>query len=176
MEKEAKIIEQLKTELTFTSEPKLLKTLEKVKGKGNDQMVEPILNLYSTTKHDSVKKVIKGLLNELKVIDGTTILIERLKNCDNELKEVILGALWSAGLNPIEYLPEIVEAACSSSYMVAFEALTILENLEGPFDEEKISESKLIINDYFAKPNEETKQLISVILGLLNEMDNSLDA
>ena len=104
-------------------------------------------------------------MNELKVIDGTNILIERLKNCDNELKEVILGALWSAGLNPIEHLPEIVEAACSSSYMVAFEALTVLENLEGPFDEEKISESKLIINDYFAKPNEETKQLISVILG-----------
>ena len=60
--------------------------------------------------------------------------------------------------------------------MIAFEALTVLENLEGPFDEEKISEAKLIINDYFANPNEETKQLISVILGLLNEMDNSLDA
>ena len=29
MEKEAKIIEQLKTELTFTSEPKLLKTLKR---------------------------------------------------------------------------------------------------------------------------------------------------
>ena len=164
MEKEAKIIEQLKTELTFTSEPKLLKALEKVKGKGNSQMVAPILNLYSSTKHESVKKAIKDLLNELKVTNGTTILIEKLKNCDNELKEVILGALWSAGLNPIEYLPEIVEAACSSSYMVAFEALTVLENLEGPFDEEKISEAKLIINDYFANPHEETKQLISVIL------------
>ena len=176
METESKIIEQLKTELTVTSEPKLLKTLEKVKGKGNDQMIEPILTLYSATKHASVKKAIKGLLNELKVIDGTTILIERLKKCNDELKEVILGALWSAGLNPIDYLPEIVEVACSSNYMVAFEALTVLENLEGPFDEEKISESKLIINDYFAKPNEETKQLISVILGLLNEMDNSMDA
>ena len=177
MEKEVKIIEQLKTELTFTSEPKLLKTLEKVKGKGNDQMVDPILNLYSSTKHDSVKKAIKGLLNELKLTKGTSVLIEKLKDCDNELKEVILGALWSAGLNPIEYLPEIVEAACSSnSYIIAFEALTVLENLEGPFDEERISESKLIINDYFANPHEETKQLISVILGLLNQMDNSLDA
>ena len=96
MEKEAKIIEQLKTELTFTDEPKLLKTLEKVKGKGNDQMVDPILRLYSSTKHDSVKKAIKGLLNELKLTKGTSVLIEKLKNCDNELKEVILGALWSA--------------------------------------------------------------------------------
>ena len=84
--------------------------------------------------------------------------------------------LLSFLLKGLEYLPEIVEAACSSSYMVAFEALTVLENLEGPFDEEKISEAKLIINDYFANPHEETKQLISVILGLLNEMDNSLDA
>lgn len=176
MEKELKIIDQLKTELTATSEQQLLKTLEKVKGKGNDQMIEPILNLYSSTTHDSVKEGIKGLLNELKVVDGTNILIERLNNCNNELKEVILGGLWSAGLNPIEYLPEIVQVACSSTYMVAFEALTVLENLEGPFDEEKISESKLIINDYFAEPNEDTKQLISVILGLLNEMDNSLDA
>ena len=115
MEKEAKIIEQLKTELTSTSEPQLLKTLEKVKGKGNDQMVNPILNLYSSTKHDSVKKAIKGLLNELKLTKGTSILSEKLKDCDNELKEVILGALWSAGLNPIEYLPEIVAAACSSN-------------------------------------------------------------
>ena len=139
-------------------------------------MVDPILNLYSSTKHESVKKAIKGLLNELKVTDGTTILIEKLKNCDNELKEVILGLFGVLDLIQIEYLPEIVEAACSSSYMVAFEALTVLENLEGPFDEEKISEAKLIINDYFANPNEETKQLISVILGLLNEMDNSLDA
>lgn len=176
MDKDSKIIQQLKSELTATDETKLLKTLEKVKSKGNDQMIEPILNLFSSTTHNSVKGAVKGLLNELKTIDGTIFLIERLKSSNNELKEVILGALWSAGLNPIEYLPEIVEVACNGNYMVAFEAVTVLENLEGPFDEEKISESKLIINDYFAEPKEETKQLVSVILGLINEMDNSLDA
>ena len=176
MEKESKIIEQLKKELTVAGESNLLKTLEKVKSKGNDQMIEPILNLYSSTKHDSVKAAVKGLLNELKTVDGTVILIEGLYNSNNELKEVILGSLWSAGLNPVEYLPEIVGAACSGNYMVAFEAITVLENMEGPFEEEKISESKLIINDYFAEPKEETKQLISSILGLINQMDESLEA
>jgi len=176
MEKESKIIQQLITELSSTDETKLLKTLEKVKSKGNDLMIVPILDLYTSTDHNTVKEAVKGLLNELKTTDGTIFLIERLKNSDNELNEVILGALWSAGLNPIEYLPEIVNAACNGTYMVAFEAVTVLENLDGPFDEEKISESKLIINDYFAKPVEETKELIKVILGLVNEMDNSLDA
>jgi len=176
MEKESKIIQQLITELSSIDETKLLKTLEKVKSKGNDQLIEPILNLYSSTTHKKVKDAVKGLLNELKTIKGTIFLTDRIKNSNNELKEVILGALWSAGLNPIEFLPEIVEAACVGNYMVAFEAVTVLENLEGPFDEEKISEAKLIVNDYFGEPKEETKQLISVILGLLNEMDNSLDA
>lgn len=176
MKKESQITQQVIAELTATDEKKLLKSIEKIKSKGNDQIIPPLLDLFVTTNYDSVKSAIKNLLNELKTSTGLVYLIEGLKLDNQELQEVILGALWSSGMNPKEYLPEIVHAACNGNYMIAVEAITIIENLEGPFDEEKVTEAKLTLNEYFSQPEDDKKELIKAILILINEIDESLEA
>jgi hypothetical protein len=42
--------------------------------------------------------------------------------------------------------------------MEAFEAYTIIDNLEGPFEEENIMEAQLVLKSYFSMANEDEEK------------------
>jgi hypothetical protein len=51
-----------------------------------------------------------------------------------------------------------VTAAIKGSFMEAFEAYTIIDNLEGPFEEENIMEAQLVLKSYFSMANEDEEK------------------
>ena len=101
--------------------------------------------------------------------------MEGLLDGDDEVNEMILFSLWHANLNPINYIAEIVEASCRGSYLVALEGLTVIENLEGPFNEEVINDAKIVLNDYFQNEDEKS-ELIKSILQCIQDFDNFISA
>ena len=48
-----------------------------------------------------------------------------------------------------DHIPELIEASCSGNYMVILEALTVLENLEGPFNEDDLFQANTLLQQYF---------------------------
>ena len=48
-----------------------------------------------------------------------------------------------------DHIPELIEASCSGDYMVILEALTVLENLEGPFNEDDLFQANTLLQQYF---------------------------
>jgi hypothetical protein len=59
-------------------------------------------------------------------------------------------------------LPEFVEIAVDGDFMEALDCLTILENMEGPFEERQILEAQLHLKDYLedTAPKEQQKAKI----------------
>lgn len=172
--RELEVIKQLISELNSDDSKIVLKAIKKAKDKGTKDIIPALLTTYSAG-NEKIKAEIKALLGELKVTNTLPILITSLHSADNEISELILSSIWNSNLDAADYIPEIVEAACTKGYMAAFEALTILENLEGPFEEEKISEAKLLLNEYFSKDPGETDELLKTILEIINRMDNSIN-
>ena len=58
-----------------------------------------------------------------------------------------------------DHIQKIVEAACSGT-MVILEALTVLENLEGPFSQDEILNASTLLQEQHESPNGSEKDLL----------------
>lgn len=172
--RESEITKQLILELQSDNDVTVIGALKKTKDKGSAIVIPILLNIYPN-KSEEIQIEIKTILGELKISSALPELIASLKNANDEIAELILGSIWSSNLDASDYIAEIVSSACRNGYMTAFEALTVLENLEGPFEEEKIIEAKLELNDYFSKKDKKEKDtLVKSILEIVLKMEESL--
>lgn len=170
-----KVVQTILADLESKDTKVILDALKRIKSKGDASVIPAMIAVYGSNENDEVKDEIKKLLSQLKIKEGVLPLVEGLLDGDDEVNEMILFSLWNANLNPINYMAEIVEASCRGNYMVALEGLTVIENLEGPFNEEVLNDVKLVLSDYFQNEDEKA-DLIKSILGCVRNYDNFISA
>ena len=70
-----------------------------------------------------------------------------------------------------DHLKEITQAACNGDYMVILEALTVIENLEGPFSEEDIFQASTLLQEQlYELPDGDKKELLNSMYHFIQEM------
>jgi hypothetical protein len=141
--------DSLLSDLQSSDETKIISALDKIKEKGNVAMITPMMDVFEDTDNELIKEMIRTIFSELKVSTALVPLVEGLQRNNDELNEVILFSLWHANFNPILFIEEIVSVCCEGSYMTALEGLTLIENLEGPFNEEVLLAAKNVLTEYF---------------------------
>ncbi len=175
-EREKEVIKGIIKDFNSSDESTVLKALKTAKDKGNVDLIEPMIDLFEKTSSFQVQEEIRAMLQELKISNAITPLIENLKRNNHDVQEMILSAIWNSAFEPVEEIATICEVACNGNYMVALEALTLIENLEGPFEEEVLSEAKIVLNEYFQQPEDEKSDLIKSILGVIMSFDDGIEA
>lgn len=168
-----KIIIQIIKDLTSTDETIVLKALVKVRDKGKTEVLVPLFNLFDTTESEKVKTEIKTILSDIKDSYALEVIIEKLRTGSEDLNEVLLHSLWNSNLNAVDYIPEVIDAAKDGNYMIALEALTVIENLDGPFSNEKLTEAQFILNEYFADGVDEKEALMRSILDVILKLEDT---
>ena len=69
-----------------------------------------------------------------------------------------------------DHIPELIEASCSGNYMVILEALTVLENLEGPFNEDDLFQANTLLQQYlYESEDSKEKELIKSMYDIVLE-------
>ena len=165
------ILEDLKS----SDKTRVNNAVKKLSNKADASIIKALLDLYSTLKEDSyVKKQLKDVFSQLKISKAVPVLIEGLSHQDDKIKELCLFSLWSSSLDAADYLPPIVQCACKGDYMVALEALTLVENLEGPFSEQDLIESMIFINEYLSEGGDDKVDLIKSILDTIKVYEQQI--
>ena len=77
---------------------------------------------------------------------------------NQEVKELVLFSMWSSGIDMTDYIVELIEYSCDGEYMVILEALTVLENLEGPFNDEDLFQGSTIIQEKIYESKDDKKK------------------
>jgi|TARA_B100001093_G_scaffold195449_1_gene187924 hypothetical protein len=164
MTTQQRVINQLKEDLSSSDDSVIDKALTKTRAKGNEQLIEPLIDLYINTENHKIKEEIKSIFSELKNKNILDFLLPQLNKGSNEVKELILFSIWSSGIDMTDHIPELIEASCSGDYMVILEALTVLENLEGPFNEDDLFQANTLLQQhlYEAEDNKEKELLKSM--------------
>ena len=171
MSTQERFINQLKEDLSSSNDTVIKKALIKTRAKGNEQLIEPLIDLYSKTENLKIKEEIKSILSELKNKDILEFLLPQLNEGTNEVKELILFSIWSSGIDMTDHIPVLIEASCSGNYMVILEALTVLENLEGPFNEDDLFQANTLLQQHLyeledSKEKELIKSMYDIVLEL----------
>ena len=170
MSTQQRVINQLKEDLSSSNDSVITKALTKTRAKGNEQLIDPLIELYTKTENQKIKEEIKSIFSELKNKDILDILLPQLNEGTNEVKELILFSIWSSGIDMTDHIPKLIEATCSGNYMVILEALTVLENLEGPFNEDDLFQANTLLQQYlYESEDSKEKELIKSMYDIVLE-------
>ena len=107
------------------------------------------------------KQSVKNIFSELKNKDCIDFLLPHLQEDNDEVKELVLFSMWSSGIDLTDYIVELIEYSCDGGFMVILEALTVLENLEGPFNDEDLFQGSTLIQEkIYESEDDKRKELL----------------
>ena len=174
-----KKINQLLSDLNSSNPGKVTIALDSLQVYGDSSIIFPLFDFLKTSDDEKSKAEVLEFLCNLKDTNSMTKVMECLK--DEHFSPVrieILTAIWNCPINFSEFLHEFVKIAVENDYLHCLECLTIIENLDGPFDEKSVFESQLLLKDYHENKYPKTKEkdlLISEIALLIRDFDLDTD-
>lgn len=129
---------------------KVTSALDALQVSGKDSIVEPLIRAIKLqTDEKSIAEIIE-FLSSLKSTSASKEVMACLRNPElADLKTQILSTIWNSPLDYSEYLAEFVSLAVKGDFLMILECLTILENLNGPFEESDVLESQLLLKSYY---------------------------
>jgi len=173
-------VTRLLEDLNSGIESKVSAAIKSLQSNGNLSVIEPMVILLTKEITTNNRKEIIEFLSTLNVSDAIEEIMRILKHEKYlTLRPLLLTTIWNSKLDYSFFLADFVEIAVDGTFMETLECLTILENMEGPFEERHILEAQLHLRDYLEaddKNKDERKaSLISEIALLIkdfNEMDD----
>lgn len=159
--------------LASSKETDHLEGLKQIRSKGDASSIPVMLELtISAHASPKVKLEIFGMLKEIKVRGAEQPLIDAL--LDNRFETIraeLLSAIWCSGLNPVKGVHVISQIAVSGSLVIAIECMTVIDNLEPPFDDTSLSEAQIILGNYLNNnPHPELEPIIRSMFNTVNQM------
>jgi hypothetical protein len=88
-----------------------------------------LVSYYDGSDNDSVKRLIKDFLNDLKDPSSCSeVMTEIKKDIKPETLRMLVSSCWQSGLNYAGYSDYFVDLFLSGDYMTAIECFTVLES------------------------------------------------
>ena len=172
-------IKQLLVDLNSGNAAKISGAIKSLKVNGDITILRPLVELLKTDVSHQTETEILEFLGDVKSTKASTEIIAILR--DEQFlgqRQQVLSTIWNSKLDYSEYIAEFVEIACDGNFMEALECLTIIENLDGPFEERHILECQLHLRDYLedTTPKDPQKaQIMSEITMLIRDFDLKTD-
>lgn len=151
------IIEKLKSD-----NPIIIKeTLIELREKGDSKFTPLLFDLLLKHHDTNIANTIKSFISDIKDSSVKTSLIECLQNKDfNKIKKDLLNICWESRFDFSEDIELFVDAMINDDFMTAFEALTVIENLEGNITEEVKDSQVNKLKEAILSADETKKQLL----------------
>ena len=172
-------IKQLLIDINSGVSTKISSALKSLQVNGDLTIIRPVVDLLKTELNHQIETEVLNFLGYLKVYSAASEIIAILKD-ENYIdqRQKVLSTIWNCKVDYSEFLAEFVEIACEGNFMEALECLTILENLEGPFEEHHVLECHLHLKEYKEDTSAKDPQkavIMSEIALLIKDFDLDTD-
>ena len=167
-------VTQLLLDIKTGKEEKISKAIKGLKVHGDQSVLAPLIETWSRGISEKNEAELISFLNDLKFNDSVYPIMDALRNKDYQhIQTLLLSTVWNSQVDYTEYLVDFVSFAVKGDFMTALECLTILENLEGPFEEQQFFEAQIELSDYASEQNKEPQkeQIMSEIALLIKDLE-----
>jgi hypothetical protein len=117
--------------LSSGNEELVLKTVNSLRSSGSVNYLPHLAEILINTNSDEVRKTVISLLGELKDKASVEVLMEMIE--DNHflpVRKELITSCWQNGLDFSPYLSRFVDWVIETDMEIAFEAFTVIENLD----------------------------------------------
>lgn len=172
--KQLQRIKEIRNGLASTDRDEIHKAVERAREEGDSRIVPDLIEVWAVTEDPEIRENIKGIFFDLKDSGATEQLLEALDHPDIEDRSDLLAVFWNSRLDASQRIDKFAEIAVEGSYQEAFEALTAMEEMEGPFEEDRVMEAQLWVKTYYAQGEDEKKPLIQAMSETLSRIQDSI--
>ncbi len=168
--RQSQLNRQLTAELQDNNEEIALEAVSKIKSLGTAELIPAILERWISAT-GKLEQELTGLLYTLKDPKVIPVLVDALYEKKFMLyRDRIVAVFWNAGLDASPHLSDFVKLGTQGSYMESLECLTLIENLDGPFPEEELMDSLLVLKEYFGTHDakDDKYELVRAIASLVH--------
>jgi|SRR5690554_34561 len=140
-------------------EKKIISGLKALKVNGDDGVIVPIIDVWNKGVSPAAEKEIITFLGDIKSTSSTQPIMDVL--LDDTYANIhlpLLTTIWNTKVDYSEYIVDFVSLAVQYDFLVALECLTIIENMEGPFEEHHILDAEIILREFAESHNEKKNQ------------------
>jgi len=126
-----KLDTHIKNDLFATNAERVISAINRIKERGNKLYLPILFELLASQPEAEVEKEIEKLLSTVKSKDTVSYFAEALENEKfKSIQKTLLTACWQNGLDFSNYLPVFVEIVITGTWENAFEAFTVIDNME----------------------------------------------
>ncbi|MDC1194246.1 MAG: hypothetical protein P8M61_00055 [Crocinitomicaceae bacterium] len=171
-------IKQLVSDLFQKDEKKVIKTIVLLEGDGDASVIHSLCELYLENKSEKINGKLIEFLSKLNDSSAMKEMIEVIRDEKfAKVRQDLLNTMWQSKLDYSPFLADFVAIACDGSFLEAFECMTIIDNLDGPFEESQTLESQLYLKEYLETEKGKDKQrdeIVSDIAVLIKDFDRAI--
>jgi len=163
-----KIDEQVKKNLFSAKTDVVISALEAIQRKGNKLYLPILFDLLNSSPEPEIETEIKHLLGTVKDKESVNSFLRAIE--DDKYKPIrkeLLTACWQNGLDFSTFLPVFIDLIIHEGWEIAFEAFTVIDNLEFLPNQEIIKIAVDKIKEALPFANEQNKYFLSEILAKL---------
>jgi len=162
--KENKKLKYILSNLKSTDTKKVIDAISQLRKYGTPATIQPILELHNSTKNDEISSAITSFLYDVKDEKVVDVLINTIEdNLYPNQSSFLLSIFWQSSLDASEHITAIVKCAIQGDYLTCLEALTVIENFEGEFDEAVIQDILFDLQEAFEQEESDKAQLLNSI-------------
>lgn len=131
-----------------------------------DKRILTLITLLTDPAHKSIRE--ETLISLKKENKGELLLLAIASDASKDKRDKLIAACWESEIDFSKYLPFFILLSLDDDYLVSLEAMTVISNMSGPFESEKIKEG---IN----KVKEKQRKISSERAVLLNDLIYTLE-
>ena len=150
----------------------VIETIDRLRSSGNLSYLPVLFGLLASSVPEVNAKVM-GLLADVKHRDIIPLLLEAIQDerYKGERKKLV-SLCWENGLDFSSGLPVFVDLLINEGLEVAFEAYTVITNMEGKITAEMMNTETDRIEAALSRVDEQKRQLLTDIIDFLPELSN----
>ena len=117
----------------------VLQAIEALRAEGITSDIPVLLEIMRQSKNKEIRSKVTALLGNLKDKETIPLLVDAIqdKKYDSNLQQIV-SACWENGLDFSPYLPVFIDLLIEKDFLVAFEAYTLIMNMEKAIDQRLI--------------------------------------
>jgi hypothetical protein len=162
---QAKIDDRIKKNLFSANTDIVISAIETIKNKGNKFYIPILFDLLNSLPEPEIEKGIMDLLETVKDKETINSFMRAIE--DDKYKPIrksILIACWQNGLDFSTFLPVFVNLVIKEEWEIAFEAFTLIDNLEYLPGQEILNKSIAQVKEALPYANEQKSYFLNEIL------------
>ncbi len=150
----------------------ILNAIAILRDEGNDQLLELLVKIYISNTYREVRTAIFQLICDLKNQKSAEFVVSFINDPElSAAKQMLVSSCWQSRLNYIQYFELFIQMVFVEPFEIAFEAFTVIENMEDRVSELRKKELIHYIDSHLSECRIENQVLADDLAAIIKQYE-----